>query len=113
MNRVVAVEGDYRADVGVGVENAEDAVWSKETPTTKGSKSRSSMTAVQLVVHVQVVPVSVKPGTNLVQIHHRNLSPGNKNHHDSPLKYTRAAAKTKELTVNKGNTNKLSSLSGR
>ena len=85
MNRVVAVEGDYRADVGVGVENAEDAVWSKETPTTKGSKSRSSMTAVQLVVHVQVVPVSVKPGTNLVQIHDRNLSPNNKNHHDSPL----------------------------
>ena len=42
MNRVVAVEGDYRADVGVGVgvENSEDAVLSKETPTTKGSESR-------------------------------------------------------------------------
>ena len=47
---MVVVRGDYRGDGGVG--EVESAEWSRETPTTKTLKSRSSMSGVVVrVVH--------------------------------------------------------------
>ena len=59
---MVVVRGDYRGDGGVG--EVESAEWSRETPTTKTLKSRSSMSGV--VVRVVAIDqlASIADGTS-------------------------------------------------